>query len=81
MKFQPKDTKKVCIVKFLCIIALFTACVGKQTSTALARVVELVDASDSKSDPERGAGSIPAPGTMNTKNRPQKRSFFSSLNP
>ena len=28
-----------------------------------ARVVELVDASDSKSDPERGAGSIPAPGT------------------
>ena len=29
-----------------------------------ARVVELVDASDSKSDPARGAGSIPAPGTI-----------------
>ena len=38
-----------------------------QTHAVRAQVVELVDASDSKSDPERGAGSIPALGTTEYK--------------
>lgn len=47
----------------------------KHPRLEVARVVELVDASDSKSDTERCAGSIPAPGTKNTK----KDRFLSGL--
>lgn len=47
---------------FCRIISLFPPC-AHSVRKPIARVVELVDASDSKSDPARGAGSIPASGT------------------